>query len=682
MSYGSGDWAYGLGIGGESWDEWQDGEEPLPMQTPRDAMAGLTDQQIEAVVAPDAPLLVLAGAGTGKTRVLTTRIAQRLSQGGLMPSHVLALTFTKKAAEEMAKRLATMIGPSATAMDIGTFHSVFARALRACDSAGGVLGVRSDFTLLTDEDQRDLVKEAAASISASYAEEFAKKCKVRDVLADFSRYAASLYPGEPPFANPNKIPAFETLLEAYKRAKSRNNALDYDDVLIGFDRLLDDPRIRRMFQMRWRLVTVDEYQDTDNVQESILRKIAGRHRNITCVGDDDQSIYSWRNAKVSNILQFQSRWSDATIVRLESNYRSTAPILACANGLIGHNQMRHGKTLVSTRGPGEPVQTISYATAFDEARAVSASITAAVRGGTPLREIAVICRVAAGLQEIQRQLLTDGIRYSMHAGSNVANKIETKLVASWIRTAVNPRDEAAFQYAFFDSKRSIGKATFAKVKQDARVTEATVESILRQEYRDRSVTKHELLHQFLDDLTEVRTLARLGEAPAAIVEEIIDRSGIRDTIDKEREKAAKATNRDDRERLEATAEAREQNLTVLLDHASRVENLADLAANIILSNEQTSDDGESAWLGTIHAAKSLEFRRVHMVAFEDGIIPSPRYCADPSSAEYEEERNLAYVGMTRAKEILVMSWARSRTIYGTSQSGGPSEFVTELGLPP
>ena len=682
LNQGYQDWSRGGEAHPGGWDDWQEygpgGDDER--QAPSDDLDGLTQNQRAAVTTPDKPLLVLAGAGTGKTRILTRRIVHRLRAGDILPGHILALTFTKKAAGEMTRRLGEMIGPTAKGMDIGTFHSIAAKALRICDSAGGRRAVPADFTLLDETDQKDLLKAAAASISPAYAEEFAQSCKTRDVLADFSRFFSSLYPGEQEFTNPNKIPSFETLLAAYQTLKKQHNVLDFDDVLILFDRLLDEPRIRMMFQQRWRMVLVDEYQDTDNVQESVIRKICSRHRNLTCVGDDDQSIFSWRNARVSNILEFRSRWVEADIVRLEDNFRSTGRIIHCANNLIARNRRRHGKTLSATRHDGEAVRRHAHQTAFDEARHVSKGVVDDVRAGVPFAEIAVVCRVAAGLQEVQRQLLTDGIRYVMHAGSNVADKIETKLVAAWIRMATNPKDQTAFCYAYADKPRSVGKTTMARIREDARVTDTTIETILRQEYRDRSSAKHAKLHDFLDGVAEIRSLVRLGETPMAIVEEIIERSGIKDTIAKEREKSATAGNRDDRDRLEATANARDANLALMIEHAGQVETLADLAANVVLANEVVREENDSIWLGTIHASKSLEFRSVYLVGFEDGIIPSPRHCQDRSSADFEEERNLAYVGLTRAKDRLCLSWAQQRTMYGTVQTGGESEFVSEMGL--
>lgn len=641
------------------------------------ALQELTAQQLEGVTAPDGPLLLLSGAGTGKTKTLTLRIAHRLQAGDLHPAHFLALTFTRKAAAEMARRLEQIVGRQAKAMDIGTFHNVFAKALRACDGEGGI---PADFTLLDDTDQHALLKDAAASISPDYLATFKAECKTRDVLTSFSKYTLSLYPGEPEFTNPANVPGFATLLRAYERLKKANNVLDYDDVLTHFDRILDLPHIRHMFQRRWRHVSVDEYQDTNAQQESILRKIAGRHRCIVAVGDDDQAIYSFRGAKVSNILDFQERWLDARIIRLEHNFRSREPILAVANAIIANNKLRHGKTLVPTRGPGDPATLSSHKDAFEEARAVSRAIAAELRAGRPPSEIAVIARTAGALAEVQRQLLADGIRYVMHAGSNVADKIETKLIAAWIRCAVNTKDEAAFLYAFNDQARSVGKKGLAIAKETARQSGATVEAVLRQTYRGNPA--NEKLIEFLDDIAEVRALARIGETPAEIVNEIVERSGIGDKIAKERQRAASADTRDEREKLTSSAMAREQNLALLIEHAGQVDTLSDLAANIVLSNETVTDEGGSVWLGTIHASKALEFETVFLPAFENGILPSPRVESGSASPAYEEERNLAFVATTRAKERLRISFAEQRTLHGREASGGPSPFAAETGIPP
>ena len=673
---GDGGWSDDWGFDYEGYSGEGDAA-ALPLTGLGRALEGLTESQLAGVMAPDVPLLLLSGAGTGKTKTVTLRIAQRLQARDLHAANVLALTFTKKAAAEMQRRLEALVGAQAKAMDIGTFHSVFAKALRQCDGEGGV---PPDFTLLDDADQQSMLKEAAASISPGYLEEFKRQCKMRDVLAAFAAYSNSLCPGEEPFANPTNIPGFMPLLRAYARLKKSNQVLDYDDVLVEFDRILDVPRIRRMFQQRWRMVCVDEYQDENPLQESIIRKIAGRHRNLTCVGDNDQSIYGWRGAKVSYILDFRRRWPEAEVIALQENFRSRSPILACANSLIKNNTRRHEKVLLPTRGDGAPVGLRRYKDAFEEARAVSAAIAREARAGRRASEIAVIARTGNALGEIQRQLLTDGIPYAMHAGSNIADKIETKLIAAWIRCAVNPRDEAAFLYAFNDHPRGVGKKGLAVARETARQSDATIEAVLRQEHQSSRDAAASKLMRFLDDVTEIRTLARLGEDPAAIVEEIIERSGIRDKIAKERAKAQETEARDERERLEATAAARDENLSLLIEHATQVANLADLAANIILSNESVSDHGDAVWLGTIHASKALEFEIVFLPAFERGILPSPRQ-EDDGSIGYEEERNLAYVGLTRAKDQLEVSYAMHRTQHGRDAAGGPSAFVPELGVP-
>lgn len=667
----------GIGLGDEEYGEREYGGGAAADAAPS-LTDGLTEAQREAVLESDYPMLVLAGAGTGKTRVLTLRIVERLRRGDIAPSQVLALTFTKRAGAEMVSRLCGMIGAAARAMDVGTYHAILAKALRSTD---GAYGVPEDFTMLDDEDQKALLREAANAISPEYRVDLEAEHRPKDVLSEFGRHALSLYPGEPAFTNERRIGQFDALLRSYETLKAESNVLDFDDVLLKFDAMLDEPRARRAFQMRWRFILVDEFQDNNAVMASIVRKLASRHRALTCVGDDDQSVYSWRGARASNILAFAKQWPDARIVRLEHNFRSTGRILAAANALISKNRLRMGKTLLATKPEGVPVEVRRHRDAFEEARWVASVIRGAMARGVPASGIAVLCRVADALGEVQRQLLADGVRYVMHAGSNVADKIETKLVAAWIRTAVNPHDETAFLYSLRERSTGLGKVKLARFREIARATQASLEQVLRAEAGDGGTASTKALKAFLDDIAEVRTLARLGESPPAIVEEIIDRSGIRALIAKEEAKAADARTEEARAQHAGSAEARTLNLGLMLEHAGQVANLADLAANIVLANERVVDEGDAVWLGTMHAAKSLEWPVVVLPAFEEGIIPSPRASDDDASATFEEERNIGHVAMTRAMEELLLSSVAQRTLYGKRSEPRPSRFLAEAGLP-
>ena len=654
------------------------GTERAPEPTPAEAMLDkLTPAQRTAVEHRDAPLLVIAGAGSGKTRVLTTRVAHRLRPGDMLPAHVLALTFTNRAAAEMKHRIASLVGPAGKALDCGTFHSIFAAAIRTCDSEGFV---RRDFTILDTTDQKDVLKDAAAALDPDFWEQL-KKVATKDILGEFSRYKTSAYPNQPRWTNEHDIPRFPEILAKYDEIKRLNNVLDFDDVLYAFDELLNIPRIREMFQRRWRMILVDEFQDTNAPQHSILSKLAERHRNITCVGDDDQSIYSWRQADVSKILNFTDHWPDATVIKLESNFRSTPEILEGANNLIGNNTLRHGKTLLATRPSGAPIRTVSLKTPWDEARFVCRDIVERVRSGIDVTEIAVISRVGAGLNEIQRELINAGVRFVVHAGTNVADRVETKTVAAYIRISVNELDNTAFMYAYQTKPRGIGKKSIGRFKDLARDADATLEEILRQHCRAEPGKKTEKVVEFLDDLSYIRSMVTAAAPTIDIVEEIILRCGILEDMERDRDKAATATGKDERDKLESLLASRQVNLDQLRDHARTAADLAELSANIILSNEEVATDEKTLWLGTIHAAKGLEFTHLYMPAFETGIIPSPR-TLQGELRKAEEERNLAFVALTRAKDTATITWAENRVLYASQGAcGGPSSFVGEMRIP-
>jgi DNA helicase-2/ATP-dependent DNA helicase PcrA len=649
-------------------------------------LKNLTEEQAAAVTAPDGPVLVLAGAGSGKTRVLTTRIAHRLEQDDISPAHVLALTFTRKAAGEMRERLERLIGPSARHMDIGTFHAVFARVMRELD---GAFGAPTQSTILDEKDQRLLLKDAIKD--CGFLDNVLEELTPQQILEDLAGYRMKVHFPEK-FEHLTSRVNIAAVSSIYEDAKRRENVLDYDDVLFRFDSMLNDPRAREFMMMRWRMVLVDEYQDTNAVQESILKKIAGGHRNITCVGDDDQSIYSFRHADVTNILDFESRWPGATIVRLQQNFRSTASILGAANRLIAHNVMRHGKTLVATREPGPEITCRSFTNGPAEADEVGRGIVSLIDKGVSRRDIAVIARTASVLQLVEQQLIRKRIPYTITSGRRVADRVESKIIAAYIRAAINPLDETALIYSFESKKRKMGATGLSKLKEQARAAHVTLEEMMRNYIRSggelgangkptpSSVEKALSLHDFLDGLERVRAQISLEASPLDIVDIVIDISDINETLENEYRKGLSKQGREEKENATRKYEQQKLNIESLRMAASESTTIEDMSANIVLSADRDDLASDAVWLGTIHAAKGLEFDHVFLPGFEAGVIPSPKSESDTDgfrAGGVEEERNLAYVAMTRAKNSLAVSYADSRMIYGKVQPGGPSMFLQE-----
>ncbi|MBY0363912.1 MAG: ATP-dependent helicase [Phreatobacter sp.] len=649
-------------------------------------LRNLTEEQAIAVTAGDGPVLVLAGAGSGKTRVLTTRIAYRLEKGDITPAHVLALTFTRKAAGEMRERLERLIGPAARHMDIGTFHAVFARVMRELD---GAFGAPTQSTILDEKDQKLLLKDAIKD--AGYLDNVLKDKTPQQILEDMAGYRMAQHFKDrfPEHRSTINIGAVTT---EYERAKKRENVLDYDDVLFRFDEVLDHPRAREIMMMRWKMVLVDEYQDTNAIQESILKKIARGHGNITCVGDDDQSIYSFRHADVSNILEFEDRWPGATIVRLQQNFRSTSAILTAANKLIAHNTLRHGKVLVPTREEGASVIARGFASGMAEADAIGQEISDLIEQGVARKNIAVIARTASVLQVVEQQLIRKRIPYTITSGRRVADRVESKIIAAYIRAAINPLDETALIYAFESKKRKMGATGLAKLKEQARQAHVTLEEAMRNYAQSggelgangkptpSSVEKALSLHEFLDGLERVRAQIALEASPIDIVDVVIDISDINETLEAEYQKAQKKQEREIQENAARKYEQQKLNIESLRMAASESATIEDMSANIVLSADRDDLASDAVWLGTIHAAKGLEFDNVFLPGFEHGIIPSKQSESDTDSYRsggVDEERNLAYVAITRAKNRLMISYADNRMIYGKTQEGGPSMFLRE-----
>jgi DNA helicase II / ATP-dependent DNA helicase PcrA len=624
-------------------------------------LAGLNEGQRAAVNALDGPVLVLAGAGTGKTRVLTTRLAHILATRRAFPSQIVAVTFTNKAALEMKERLERMIGGAAEGLWLGTFHSIAARILRRHAEA---VGLKPNFTILDADDQLRLVKQIA---EAERVDE--RGAPARVLLSLFERWKDR-------GLVPSKVPAVEAgdlakgrAIELYRLYQERLltlNAADFGDLLLHNLTLFETrPDILSSYQDRFRYILVDEYQDTNVAQYLWLRLLAQKHRNLCCVGDDDQSIYSWRGAEIGNILRFEQDFPGARIVRLEQNYRSTPHILGAASGLIARNEGRLGKTLWTDLPEGERITVRGLSDGIEEARWVGEEIEALQRRGASLSGIAILVRAGFQTREFEERFITLGLAYRVIGGPRFYERQEIRDALAYFRLIHQPADDLAFERIVNVPRRGIGTASLQSLHALARnaripLTEAAERLLATDELKPAA---RRALRDFLMNLARWR-----GEAPrtphpelAAIV---LDESGY--TAMWQQDKSADAPGRLENLKELVTAMAEFDSLAGFLDHVS-----------LVMETAETRG-GDMVSLMTLHSAKGLEFETVFLPGWEEGLFPSQRSMEEHGLKGLEEERRLAYVGLTRAKRRAFVSFAAARRIHGQWQPTLPSRFLSEL----
>ncbi len=629
-----------------------------------DYLDRLNPEQRAAVEAVDGPLLVLAGAGTGKTRVLTTRFAHILLQGKAYPSQVLAVTFTNKAAREMRERVAAILGQPAEGLWLGTFHALAARMLRRHAEQ---LGLTSNFTILDADDQARLLKQVmeAARIDT-------KRWPVNGMMGVIQRWKDRGL--EPTAVTPAEDSDYgggraTEVYAAYQDRLKALNACDFGDLLLHVVTLLrNHPDILADYHRRFRYILVDEYQDTNLVQYYWLRLLAQGHRNICCVGDDDQSIYSWRGAEIENILRFEKDFPGAQIVRLESNYRSTKPILAAAAALIAHNTGRLGKTLRAGRADaeGEKVRVVSLWDSEEEARMVGERIEAARRSGESLGEIAILVRAGFQTRSFEERLIVLGVPYRIIGGARFYERQEIRDAMAYLRVVAQPADDLAFERIVNLPKRGLGDTAMQAMHAIARA-EAIPLSIAAARALETGAIKQakarEALRELLDGFARWRAMNG-AEGHVVMAATLVDESGYAAMW--QQDKSPEAPGRLD-------------NLKELLRAMGEFESLAAFLEHVSLVMENDADaEGERVSLMTLHAAKGLEFDMVFLPGWEEGLFPSQRSMDEGGEKSLEEERRLAYVGITRARRVAVISHAANRRIYGNWQSSLPSRFLDEL----
>jgi DNA helicase-2/ATP-dependent DNA helicase PcrA len=628
-------------------------------------LSGLNPEQRAAVEATEGPVLVLAGAGTGKTRVLTTRIAHLIATGKAHPYQILAVTFTNKAAREMKERVAALVGPVAEGMQwLGTFHSIGTKVLRR---HAELVGLRSDFTILGTDDQIRLMKQV---IEAENLDE--KRWPARQLAGLIDSWKNR-------GLGPSQVPAGEAgafangrggkLYTAYQDRLKVLNAVDFGDLLIECLRLWrEHPDILEQYQHRFRYMLVDEYQDTNVAQYLWLRLLAQTRKNLCCVGDDDQSIYGWRGAEVDNILRFEHDFPGATVIRLERNYRSTGHILAAASGLIAKNEGRLGKTLRTEGEAGEKVVITGAWDSEDEARLVGEEIEALQAKRHPLSEIAVLVRISAQMREIEDRFVTLGVPYRVIGGPRFYERAEIRDALAYLRCVASPSDDLAFERIVNVPKRGLGDATLQILHNHARAARVPLMEAARF-IVETDELKPRPRGALRDLLTAFARWAKAAETTphSEAAQMVLEESGYTDMWQKDRS---------------ADAAGRLDNLKELVRSMEEFPDLQSFLEHVsLVMDANENGTAERISLMTLHAAKGLEFDTVFLPGWEEGLFPNQRALDESGRAGLEEERRLAHVGLTRARRTARIYFASNRRIHGLWNSTMPSRFIDELPEP-
>jgi DNA helicase-2/ATP-dependent DNA helicase PcrA len=627
--------------------------------TPTDAelLDGLNPVQREAVVHDEGPLLVIAGAGSGKTRVLTSRIAH-LIKTGVSPFEILAITFTNKAAQEMKHRVGALVGPVAEKMWVSTFHSACVRILRR---DGHRLGYPSSFTIY---DQADAVRLTGYVIRDLGLD--AKRFPPRSVHATISA-AKNDDVGPDAYAARAEVIFERKIADVYREYQARllkAGAMDFDDILRNAVELFrTEPEVLEHYRRRFQHVLVDEYQDTNRVQNELILQLAGEHHNVCIVGDSDQSIYRFRGADIRNILEFEEAFPDATVVVLEQNYRSTQTILDAANSVIANNLSRKPKELWTDEGDGHAIIRYHADTETDEAQWVAHEIAKLHDSGDHRwGDVAVFYRTNAQSRVVEEHLLRAGIPYKVIGGTRFYDRREIKDALAYMKAVVNPADEVSVKRILNVPKRGIGDSTVAKLDTWAAMRGHTFMEALRRAH-EAEVTGRAVkgIEDFLSVIDNSAEAAEQGPGP--LLESVLQRSGYLDELQVEHS---------------IESEGRLENLAELVGSAREVESVDVFLEQVglVADSDEIPDDDSFVVMMTLHSAKGLEFPAVFLVGLEDGIFPHLRSLGEPR--ELEEERRLAYVGITRARERLYLTHAWSRTIYGSTQYNPPSRFLDEI----
>ncbi len=628
----------------------------------------LNERQRQAVMQTEGPVLILAGAGSGKTRVLTHRVAYLIDRAGVAPYHILAITFTNKAAGEMRERVDKIVGFGAEQIWVSTFHSTCVRILRRYIDR---LGYANHFTIYDTDDQKGIMKEVCKKLQID-----TKMLKERTIMSAISSAKDELidpqeYEMQNGFDyNGGKI---AKAYREYQATLKKNNALDFDDLIMKTVELFKaDAEVLKSYQDRFRYIMVDEYQDTNTAQFELIRLLAAGHRNLCVVGDDDQSIYKFRGANIRNILDFEKVYPDAFVVRLEQNYRSTQMVLDAANAVIKNNTRRKEKALWTDQGEGARIGFRQFDTAYEEAEYIAGDVARKKRKGQfSYGECAVLYRTNAQARLLEERFIMEGIPYDVVGGTNFYSRREIKDVLAYLKTIDNGRDDVAVKRIINVPRRGIGAATIVRV----------------QEYADeRNIS-------FFDALTEADQIVTIGRSAGKLKPFV---TMIQSFRSKQEFYSLEELVKDV---LDLTGYLKELEESDEEDAAERVENIEELVSKVVAYEEESDEpslsgfleevalvadidrvdgDGDRVLLMTLHSAKGLEFGHVYLAGMEDGVFPSYMTITSDDPMEIEEERRLAYVGITRAKEELTLTYAKQRMIRGETQYNPVSRFVREI----
>ena len=631
----------------------------------------LNEPQREAVLHADGPLLILAGAGSGKTRVLTHRIAYLIEELGVNPWNILAITFTNKAAGEMRQRVDNLVGFGSESIWVSTFHSMCVRILRRFIDR---LGYDSRFTIYDTDDQKTLMKAVCKKVDID-----TKQFKERMLLSVISSAKNEMILPEEFELNAGGDFAQLKIAKVYREYEAQlkaNNALDFDDLLVKTVQLLQtQPDVRENYQERFRYIMVDEYQDTNTVQFKLVSLLAGKYRNLCVVGDDDQSIYKFRGANIRNILDFEKEYPDAKVIKLEQNYRSTGNILNAANGVIRNNKGRKNKTLWTANGEGEKISLRQFDTAYDEAEFIAEDIKKEVRDGASYNDNAVLYRTNAQSRLLEEKFIAMNIPYKIVGGINFYARREIKDILAYLKTVDNGQDDLSVRRIINVPKRGIGLTTINRIQEAADERGISFyEALLAPEMIPgvgRSASK---LDSFAALIEYFKGQAE-KESLTDLLNEILDMTGYAQNLEA-----------DD----EIDAESRLQNIEELLNKAAAYEEdcedrdekatlsgfLEEVA--LVADIDSLEEDQDYVVLMTLHSAKGLEFPHVYLAGMEDGLFPSYMTIIGDDPEELEEERRLCYVGITRAEQKLTLTCARKRMVRGETQYNRISRFVSEI----
>lgn len=631
----------------------------------------LNEPQREAVLHTDGPLLILAGAGSGKTRVLTHRIAYLIDERGVNPWNILAITFTNKAAEEMRQRVDSLVSFGAESIWVSTFHSACVRILRRFIDR---LGYDNRFTIYDTDDQKTLMKEVCRKVDID-----TKVYKERNLLAAVSSAKNEMILPDEFELNAGGDFGQLKIAKVYREYEAQlkaNNALDFDDLLVKTVQLLEtQPDVLEYYQERFRYIMVDEYQDTNTVQFRLVRLLAGKYRNLCVVGDDDQSIYKFRGANIRNILDFEHEFPDAHVVRLEQNYRSTGNILNAANGVIRNNRNRKEKTLWTDNGDGEKIQLRQFDTAFDEAEYIAEDIKKEVQEGASYNDSAVLYRTNAQSRLFEEKFIAMNIPYKIVGGINFYARREIKDLLAYLKTVDNGQDDLAVRRIINVPKRGIGLTTINRIQESADEREiGFYEALLAPELIPgvgRSASKLDsfaALIEYFKGQTEKESITDL-------LREIIEKTGYVESLEAE-DKVEAESRIENIDELVNKAAAYEEDCQDRGEEASLSGFLEEVA--LVADIDSLDEDQDYVVLMTLHSAKGLEFPHVYLAGMEDGLFPSYMTITSDDNEDLEEERRLCYVGITRAEEKLTLTCARRRMVRGETQFNKMSRFIKEI----